>query len=195
MLLMSICGKINASIAYDCTNPPTGGANDRLILMNFDDWGNCSIGYNITNPLIIESITPASGIVAYEYEGHNNSVEPRLALVKGRYVDGYDHEVKFKVFSNAPTVKAQLQKLGQSKVVAIVQNNHKGANGDSAFEVYGSQTGLELQELERIIADAETQGAFNLLIKNDEVSRPSNLPNTVFLTDFATSKAIVDGLL
>jgi hypothetical protein len=194
-IFLTICGRITASIAFDCANPPSGGANDRLILMNFDDWGDCTIGYNVSNTLIIESIAPASGAVAYSFEGHNNSVEPRSALVKGKYVDGYDHEVRFKIFNNSPDIKAQLNKLGNSKVVAIIQNNHKGDDGDAAFEVYGSETGLNLQELERIIADAELQGAYNLLIRNDEVSRPGTLPQTIFNTDFATSKAIVDGLL
>lgn len=192
---MATCGKITANIAYDCTNPPTAGANDRLILMNHDDYLNCVIGYNISNPIIIESITPASGVVAYSYEGKNNSVEPRAAMVKQRYTNPYDHEVRFKVFNNSPDIKKQLMLLNQSKVVAIIQNNHKGSNGNAAFEVYGGETGLDLQELERIIADAETSGAYNLLIKNDEAARPSTLPHTIFNTDFNTSKAIVDGLL
>jgi len=199
---MPVCDVITAGIAYDCANPPTGGANDRLILVNFSDIDG-NVTYNATNKLLVENITLLGGAVGYAFEGLNNSNEPRAAMVKGRYLNAYDHEVRFKVFSNSIAAKAQLTKLDGALVVAIVQNNHKGGDpvpggtevGEAAFEIYGLETGLRLQELERIIADAELQGAYNLLIKNDEVSRPSTLPHTLFITSFAASLAVVDSIL
>lgn len=193
--LYPTCDALTADILYDCANPPVGGVNDRLILLNFSDLQNATITYDGTNPLIVENIVLASGIQGYVFEGLNNSNEPRVAMVKGRYVNGYDHEVRFKCFENSPVAKAQLTKLDGAQVVAIVQNNRKGSSGNSAFEIYGLQTGLRLQELERILADAETQGAYNLLIRNDEVSRPSSLPHTLWDTDFATTLAIVESLI
>jgi len=166
-----------------------------LILLNFADVEAGTITYDGANPIIVENIVLAGAAVGYVFEGVNNSNEPRSAMVKGRYVNGYDHEVRFKCFDNSPAVKLQLGKLDGAQVVAIVQNNRKGATGNSAFEIYGLQTGLRLQELERILADAETQGAYNLLIRNDEISRPSSLPHTLWDTDFATTLAIVEALL
>lgn len=193
---MSACGKIDAGVAYLCAAPPTGGANDRLILMNYDDWHLAGIQFDLTNPLLIDDIQPPSGgEKAYEFQGQNDSVEPRSAMVKGRYVDSFDHEVRFKVFNNDPSIKQQLLKLSQSKVVAIVQNNHKGVNGDAAFELYGHETGLELQEMERILNDGDTMGAYNLLLRNSETSRPGTMPHTIYVTNFGASKALVDGLL
>jgi len=191
---MPVCDLLTAGIAYDCANPPTGGANDRLILVNFADIDG-NVTYNASNNGVVENITLLGGAVGYAFEGLNNSNEPRAAMVKGRYLNAYDHEVRFKVFSNSILAKVQLTKLDGALVVAIVQNNHKGAAGEAAFEIYGLETGLRLQELERIIADAELQGAYNLLIKNDEVSRPSTLPHTLFITDFAASLAVVDSVL
>jgi hypothetical protein len=192
---MPTCDNLTAGIAYDCANPPSGGANDRLILLNFSDVEAATITYDGTNPIIVENIVLAGAAVGYVFEGLNNSNEPRSAMVKGRYVNGYDHEVRFKCFDNSPAAKLQLGKLDGALIVAIVQNNRKGASGNSAFEIYGLQTGLRLQELERILADAETQGAYNLLIRNDEISRPSSLPHTFWDTDFATTLAIVNGLI
>ena len=191
---MAVCDALTAGIAYDCANPPSGGANDRLILVNFADI-NGFVTLDATNPLVIEGIALAGTSVGYVFEGLNNSNEPRAALVKGRYVNGYDHEVRFKCFSNSILTKTQLSKLDGALVVAIVQNNHKGADGEAAFEVYGLETGLRLQELERILADAELQGAYNLLLKNDDISKPSTLPHTIFDTDFTTTLAIVDSVL
>lgn len=191
---MATCDNLNADILYDCDNPPSGGANDRLILFNYDDI-NGNVTVDGSNPLLFTNITLGSGIRGFVFEGLNNSNEPRAALVKGRYVNGYDHEVIFKVFKNSPDAKAQLKRLDGARVVALVQNNHKGAGGNAAFEIYGYETGLRLQELERVIADAETQGAYNVTIRNDEVSRPSSLPHTLFDTDFATTLALVDSLI
>jgi hypothetical protein len=191
---MAVCEKLTAGIAYDCANPPTGGVNDRLILVNFSDIDG-NVTFDNANPIIVTNITLPGSTVGYVFEGVNNSNEPRSAMVKGRYVNGYDHEVRFKCFDNSPAAKLQLGKLDGALVVAIIQNNRKGASGNSAFEVYGLQTGLRLQELERILADAETQGAYNLLIRNDEVSRPSTLPHTLWATDFATTLAIVEAVL
>lgn len=191
---MATCDKISDDILKDCDNPPAGGANDRLILFNFDDIDG-NVTYDGTNPIIVTNITLASGVRGYVYEGQNNSNEPRSALVKGRYVDSYDHEVRFKVFDNSPDAKEQIQKLGKGKVVALVQNNRKGSSGNSAFEIYGLETGLELQELERALANADTQGAYDLLIRNDEVSRPATLPHSLWDTSFATTLALVNSLI
>jgi hypothetical protein len=168
--------------------------NDRLILLNYADIDG-NVTYDNTNSIIVTNITLTAPAVGYEYEGVNNSNEPRSAMVKGRYVNGYDHEVRFKCFDNSPDAKLQLGKLDGALVVAIVQNNRKGLDGNSAFEIYGLETGLRLQELERILADAETQGAYNLLIRNDEISRPSSLPHTLWDTDYATTLTLVNGLL
>jgi len=191
---MALCDKINEDILYDCANPPTGGANDRLILFNHDDI-NGNVTIDPTNSLVFTDITLASGVRGYVFEGLNNSNEPRSAMVKQRYVNRYDHEVIFKVFKNSPDAKAQLQKLDGAKVVALIQNNHKGEDGNAAFEIYGYETGLRLQELERVVADAELSGAYNVTIRNDEGASPSSLPQTLWDTDFATTKAIVDSLI
>lgn len=189
------CDAIDAGILYDCDNPPSGGANDRLILFNFDDMQNATITYDVSNPLLITNIILASGVTGYVFEGLNSSVEPRSGLVKGRYVNGYDHEITFKVFQNTPAIKATLNKLDGAKLVGLVQNNHRGEDGNSAFEIYGLETSIQLQELGRTVADAELQGAYNLVIRNNETSRPSTLPHTLFNTDFATTLAIVNGLI
>lgn len=192
---MSVCGAITQNILVNCDYPLIGGANDRLILFNKEDWDNATITRNGSNPRLITNIVLASGGDGYNYEGKNNSVEPRSALVRNRYSEVYDHEVIFKVFNNSITIKTELELLAKGLVVAIVQNNHKGSTGEGAFEVYGDESGMVLQELQRTIADGETQGAYNLTLRSSEQAREGHLPATIFITDFATTKALVDGLV
>lgn len=189
---MSTCGKISSDILIDCSNPISGGVNDRLILINKDDWDLATLG---GTPQLITSIALPTSAVAYVYEGKNNSVEPRSALVKQRYAEVYDHEVTFKVFKTDAATKAQIELLAKGKVIAIIENNYKGASGAGAFEVYGSDSGLFLQELERTLADADTQGAYSLVLRTSEQSKESHLPATIFSSTYAATKVIVDALL
>lgn len=189
------CENIDKNILLDCVNELVGGTNDRLILIPFEVAQNLAITYDPTNPIVITAIAPGSPTPGYVYEGKNQSVDPLATGVKLTYSFAYDHEVRFKVFANTPDVKEQLQRLGYKKVVAIVQTNYTGENGNAAFQVFGLKTGLELTELTYNPNDADTLGAIDVLIKNKESSRPATLPHTIFNTDFATTKAIVDALV
>ena len=103
---MSLCGELSANVLIDCDNPLVGGANDRLILINKADWDDATITRNGSNNQLIENIAFVSGgVVAYQFEGKNNSVEPRAALVKQRYAEVYDHEVIFKIFGNSADIQ------------------------------------------------------------------------------------------
>jgi len=72
-LLYTSCATISADLAVDCNNPLVAGVNDRMIIFNFDDKDSESFN---ANPLIMESLTLATGAVGYEYSGINNSHEP-----------------------------------------------------------------------------------------------------------------------
>ncbi len=191
---MPICGEISANIAVNCANPIQGGAEEILYLINREDWDDAAITYNVTNTEIIENIVLSSGKVAYTYAGVNNSNKPKYELVKGEYSTFYNHEINFKVFDASPTTKEQLELLAKGQMVAIVKNKYKGTDGNSAFEVYGADAGLICTQNIREIAGGDAGGAFDLILKSDETSLEPHMPKTVFITDYATTKAIVEGL-
>lgn len=191
--LFPVCGNITAGVALSCSNQLIGGANDRLILINYDEIA--SYTRNVSNAQIIEAITMVATKKGYAFEGKQQSVEPKQSLNKKRYATAYDHEITFKVFDSTPAVKEQLEKLVQGKVVAIVENNYKGATGNAAFELYGADAGLYVETLERNVGDAEVLGAFNIVLKSGEFAKEGNLPASIFITDYTTTKALVDALL
>ena len=193
-IIMPICAKISANVLYDCDNPMVAGAGDNLYLINKDDWDEATITEDVGNSQLITNIVLASGDLSYKFEGKNYSVEPTQKLVKQKYAEVYDHEVTFKVFVANAATKEQLEKMASGSVVAIVENVHRGADGESAFEVYGRGSGLEVQDLERMLNDADTQGAFNIVLRSSEVAKEPHLPATLYETDYATTKAIVEGL-
>lgn len=193
---MSNCGKISASILLDCDNPLVGGAKDRLILINKDDIA--SVTRNVTNPQIIEAITlvtTSPATVAFQIEGKNYSNDVSWEFVKARYSENYNHEVVFRIFDNGPDVKKQIEAMGKGTLVAIIENNFRGNSGDAAFEILGLDVGLKLTEGNSNKSDAETQGAPVLTLRTPDDYKEPHLPATLFITDYTTSKAVVDGLL
>ena len=98
------------------------------------------------------------------------------------------------MFAISPTIKDQLEKLAKGEVVAIIQNKFKGASGASCFEVYGADAGLHLTQNVREL-NSDIRGAFDLILKSNEKSLEPHMPKSLYLTDYATTKAIVDAIL
>ena len=190
----TICGTITSNLSVNCSNPLQAGAEDTLYLINREDWLDAAITLNGTNDQIIENIVLASGKVAYTYQGKNNSIVPKYELVKQTYAEVYNHEINLKVFDVSPTAKEQLELLAKGQMVAIVHNKYKGTSGNAAFEVYGADAGLVCTQNIREVSPTDTGGAFYLILKSDETAMEPHMPKTVFITDYATTKAIVEGL-
>lgn len=193
--MSGVCGDISAGLSFDCDNPLQSGAEDRLILMNREDYLNATITVDPSNSQIITDIVLPVGKLAYVYQGKNNSNVPKYEMIKQAFAEVYNHEINFKAFQVDPTAKKELENLAKASVVAIVENKFKGSSGNSAFEVYGAGAGLNATQILRELQNADTQGAFDCIIKSDENSYEPNMPKTLWNTDYATTKAIVDALL
>jgi hypothetical protein len=189
------CGKISESILIDCANPLVGGVKDRLVLFNFED--QSVITRDGTNPQLITGISLTTSPVAkaYQFEGKNHSNDVKSTLVKGKYSENYDHEVIFRIFGNSAAIKKQIEAMAKGKFVAIIENNFKGNGGDAAFEIFGLDVGLDLMAMEANKSDQDTQGAYVLTLRTPDTFKEPHLPASLFLTDYATTKAIVDALL
>ncbi len=114
--------------------------------------------------------------------------------MKTRFLGAFEHEVNFKAFERNADLKSDLVKLAKGRVVAIVENNYKGAAGEAAFDIFGTDSGMILEALTRDASDADSGGAYDITLKTSEFSRESHLPATLFITDYDTTKAIFDGL-
>jgi hypothetical protein len=84
--------------------------------------------------------------------------------------------------------------MKDGRFVVITENYFKGVAGNASFEIYGLTTGLEMSVLERDPNTADTQGAFDFTFTTINNKEP-RLPNSLFNTDYATSKAVVDSIL
>lgn len=188
----TVCGEISANMEKSCTNPLQAGTRDRAIVLNFADI--VSISYNSTNLQTVEDIVLATGATGFYIDGKNNSIRPMAALVPGTFDNMFDHTVQMIGFDISPAAKEQFNSMKNGRFVVITENYYRGTSGNSAFEVYGLTTGLELTALTKDPNSQDTQGAFDFTLSTKTNKEP-NLPNSFFVTSYSATKAIVDALL
>lgn len=194
---MSICGVITSGALFNCDTPIAPGVDERLILINKDDFDDATVTFDAMDDFIITNIVlAAGGKQGFSFEGNRQSNNPQYLFVPQTVAVGYDHQIDFLAFDISAVQKDNLEKMALGKMVAIVENNRGRGNGDNFFEVYGSEVGMEVITLTRIPSDLETQGAFSIQLKtSDNAGKEPKMPPTWFETDYDTTKALVDALL
>lgn len=187
------CGAITAGITLNCEDPLTSGVVATFYIANKDDIA--SITYDPSNPMVADSITMVATKTFFTFEGQLQSTEPKFAMIKGKYVNQFEHSVGALIFKIDPTAKKEILNMKDGNFVCIVQNNYTGATGNCKYEIYGAGSGLKAEVLERNPNDTENLGAFKIELKTQEYAREGKPPVTLFDTDLVTTDALVAGLL
>ncbi len=188
---MAICGKLIQNMLYDCTNPVIGGVESVVYLFNRSDIA--AYVRDTVNPQIITGITLVGTAKGFRYEGYNTSVKPKTTFIKKDYSARYDHMVDFVIFAKGSAVKAEIEKLGTNRVVAVIENIHK--SGDSAFEIFGTDLGLELTTVKSDPNDSNSEGAYELNLTSPANFKEPHMPATLFSTDYASTKTALLALI
>lgn len=195
----SACGGITVGADYSCTTPIAAGVDQRLILIDKSVFDLATITFDVTiTTLITNIVLTGTGNAGFAFQGIRRSLNPSSAFVPATVTVGYDHLVDFQVFEIGQVQKDNLEKLGLSKVVAIIQNINTAGNGDAVFEVFGKDSGLELQAGPmRINSDNETNSSYTISLKtSDESGKEPKLPTSLAAAGgFVPTLVIVDALL
>jgi len=195
---MGACGNITLGAAYDCVNPINAGVDNTLMLFDKEVFDRATVTFDITITTLITNIVfTQMGDVAFEFEGIRRSLRPESAFVPQTVSVGYDHTINFQVFEITQEQKDNIEVMALSRMVAIIQNSNSPGNGNSVFEVFGKDVGMEVQGGPmRLNTDLETNGSYTIALRtSDESGKEPKLPTSYFDTDFATTKAKVDALL
>lgn len=187
------CGAITGGVTLNCADPLSSGVVATFYLANKADIA--SITYDVTNPMLATDITMVATKTFFTFEGNLQSTEPKFAMIKGKYINQFEHSVSALVFKIDPATKEEILNMKDGDFVAIVENNYTGATGNSKYEIYGAGSGLKAEILERNPNDTENLGAFKIELKTQEYAREGKPPVTLFDTDLATTDALVAGLL
>lgn len=186
------CSKIKTGfINQVCGKPAIAGTTARVILLSYSDVDKSK---SVVTDNVISSLILKAGATGYEVDSLPNATVGSDTINAGTYLKTHQHNVVVRIFKKSEAAKKFVNGLTNARVIAIVENNDTGDNGDTKYEVYGWDSGLELTEI--TVTTEMTDGvAYQVTLSNGTIAQEGSLPMSLFNTDEATTDLMVDGLL
>lgn len=186
------CSKIKTGfINQVCGKPAIAGTTARVILISYSDIDKAK---SVVTDNVISSLILKAGATGYEVDSLPNATVGSDTINAGTYLKTHQHNVVVRIFKKSEAAKKFVNGLTNARVIAVVENNDTGENGDTKYEVYGWDSGLELTEI--TVTTEMTDGvAYQVTLANGTIAQEGSLPMSLFNTDEATTDLMVDGLL
>ena len=186
------CSKIKTGFTNQvCGKPAIAGTTARVILLSYSDVDKSK---SVVTDNVISSLILKAGATGYEVDSLPNATDGSDTINAGTYLKTHQHNVVVRIFKKSEAAKKFVNGLTNARVIAIVENNDTGDNGDTKYEVYGWDSGLELTEI--TVTTEMTDGVgYQVTLANGTIAQEGSLPMSLFNTDEATTDLMVDGLL
>lgn len=186
------CSKIKTGFTNQvCGKPAIAGTTARVILLSYSDVDKSK---SVVTDNVISSLILKAGVTGYEVDSLPNATVGSDTINAGTYLKTHQHNVVVRIFKKSEAAKKFVNGLTNARVIAIVENNDTGDNGDTKYEVYGWDSGLELTEI--TVTTEMTDGvAYQVTLANGTIAQEGSLPMSLFNTDEKTTDLMVEGLL
>lgn len=186
------CSKIKTGFTNQvCGKPAIAGTTARVILLSYSDVDKSK---SVVIDNVISSLILKAGATGYEVDSLPNATVGSDTINAGTYLKTHQHNVVVRIFKKSEAAKKFVNGLTNARVIAIVENNDTGDNGDTKYEVYGWDSGLELTEI--TVTTEMTDGvAYQVTLANGTIAQEGSLPMSLFNTDEKTTDLMVEGLL
>lgn len=186
------CSKIKTGFTNQvCGKPAIAGTTARVILVSYSDADKSK---SVVSDNVISSFILKAGATGYEVDSLPNATVGSDTINAGTYLKTHQHNVVVRIFKKSEAAKKFINGLTNARVIAIVENNDTGDNGDTKYEVYGWDSGLELTEI--TVTTEMTDGvAYQVTLANGTIAQEGSLPMSLFNTDEKTTDLMVEGLL
>lgn len=186
------CSKIKTGFTNQvCGKPAIAGTTARVILLSYSDVDKSK---SVVTDNVISSLILKAGATGYEVDSLPNATVGSDTINAGTYLKTHQHNVVVRIFKKSEAAKKFVNGLTNARVIAIVENNDTGDNGDTKYEVYGWDSGLELTEI--TVTTEMTDGvAYQVTLANGTIAQEGSLPMSLFNTDEKTTDLMVEGLL
>lgn len=186
------CSKIKTGfINQGCGKPAIAGTTARVILLSYSDVDKSK---SVVTDNVISSLILKAGATGYEVDSLPNATVGSDTINAGTYLKTHQHNVVVRIFKKSEAAKKFVNGLTNARVIAIVENNDTGDAGNTKYEVYGWDSGLELTEI--TVTTEMTDGvAYQVTLANGTIAQEGSLPMSLFDTDEKTTDLMVDGLL
>lgn len=186
------CSKIKTGFTNQvCGKPAIAGTAARVILISYSDADKSK---SVVTDNVISSLILKAGATGYEVDSLPNATVGSDTINAGTYLKTHQHNVVVRIFKKSEAAKKFVNGLTNSRVIAIVENNDTGDNGDTKYEVYGWDSGLELTEI-TVTTEMADGVAYQVTLANGTIAQEGSLPMSLFNTDEATTDLMVDGLM
>ncbi len=185
---MSCEGLITEDILVDCENPLVGGLEADVLLFNRSQIDFTAITFDANNKILCNSfgLLPNDnvGFILRGVKQVNNTSAELVKKENGP--DKKKHIFNGFILTPSAANKLQLEIMSEGgDIVAMVHKKWKGANNAEAFEIYGLNSGLQLQTV--TYSSTENDGAIGFQLANPDGYEEPKLPLTFLDTDYATS--------
>jgi hypothetical protein len=186
------CSKIKTGFTNQvCGKPAIAGTTARVILLSYSDVDKSK---SVVTDNVISSLILKAGATGYEVDSLPNATVGSDTINAGTYLKTHQHNVVVRIFKKSEAAKKFVNGLTNARVIAIVENNDTGDNGDTKYEVYGWDSGMELTEI--TVTTEMTDGvAYQVTLANGTIAQEGSLPMSLFNTDEKTTDLMVEGLL
>lgn len=185
-------GLITANILFDCENPPIGGIETDVLLINADDINITTTTFDPTNKVLLTNLALKATKVGFLLQGVKQINGANSELVKKEFgPDKFKHVFSGVILNPSAANKLQATYLSEgSKYVVVIEQKWKGADNEDAFVVLGLKSGLELQTM--TWNTKENDGTISFTLESTEQYEEPTLPLTLLETDYATTKIAFD---
>lgn len=176
-----------------CTDIPVGGALNFVMMYNYSEWRTMVDAGNVTRGAdgTISAITNSVGVQAFRFDVPDETALVLASpdrLVDGG-VDGFDHGVNMSILRTKQAQKNLVRAMSWEKVTAVIYRK----NGTG--EVYGDEQGLKPTSNTYNPNDPTLGAVIPVQLATSPRTAPeTSMPADIFITDAATTKALVEGL-
>lgn len=186
------CSKIQVGFQNaECGKPAIAGTAARVILMSLSDIDKAK---STVTDNVISSFILKQGAKAYQVDSLPNATVGSDSINAGAYLKTHQHSVAVRIFKKSEAAKKFVNGLTNARVVAIVENNDRGEDGDVKYEVYGWDSGLELTELTTSTENADGV-VYLCTLASGSVAQEGSLPMSFFSENEAATDEAVESLL
>lgn len=95
----------------------------------------------------------------------NAFADTTVALSVGDYRNTFTNTVSFKIFGTGPHIAQIVNGLASDEFVVILQQKEKGANGESAYRVFGLDNGLTATATDNNANDESLGNGWNITME------------------------------
>lgn len=189
---MACDGLLDGDILFDCDYGTVAGLEVNVVIVNRTQVDVTTTTYDASNKVLMTAFALQSGNTGYSFQGVKQVNSTAFELVKkDTGADKYKHIFNGVILNLSAENKLQLQQMGEGgKYVVIVEKKWKGEDSEDAFEVFGIDSGLELNVA--TYNSNENDGTAQIELSSADGYEEPKLPVNLLLTDYDTTKAAFD---